>query len=155
VWRLETIVKTQAGFFPVLDPTWNEPGPTLLSFVEVYVAAICASTPVFWPVISQQLTKIFVMYEFKVSSEARHRDDEVELAHTESWPAGTKSTNSSEDFRSPESRSGGNNPSNTSKPSHYTDDYIQHQVNPFAEDLRVETTAQSDATGKKKRSGFV
>lgn len=86
IWRLQTIIATQAGFYPVLDPTWNEPEPTLISFVEVYIAALCASTPVFWPVLESQIVKIFVKYEFNVSSESRYEYNEVEVTNTRSVP---------------------------------------------------------------------
>lgn len=117
------------------------------------MASICACTPFFWPIITAQLNKIFVMYEFTVSSESRYRDDEVALASTQSWPAATKAT-TKEEVRSLDSRSSGNELSKKQNTSHYKDDYVQHQVNPFAEGFQTDTVVESGATGKKK-DGFV
>jgi hypothetical protein len=52
--------------------------PQLLSIVEVCIACLCATTPFFWPVIQEALSKIFVTYEFKVVSESRWDDNQVE-----------------------------------------------------------------------------
>jgi hypothetical protein len=128
--------------------------PFLLSFVEVCIAAICASTPFFWPILSKQLNKIFVVYEFNVSSEPRYQDDQVELASTQDWPTGTKSTSVKDDVRSLESRSWENRADHEAKPSHYTDHFIQNQVDPFGEEFQTDTTIQSVAN-KKKKGGFV
>jgi hypothetical protein len=124
----------------------------LVSFCEVCVASICACTPFFWPIITAQLNKIFVMYEFKVSSESRYRDDEVELASTQSWPAATKTT-TKEEVRSLDSRSSGNELGKIQNTSHYKDDYVQTQVNPFAEEFQTDTVIETGTTGKK--GGFV
>jgi hypothetical protein len=60
--------------------------------------------------ITQSWDKIFVMYEFSVSTESRYHEDDVELAGGE--------TNSND---------------------HYVDDFVQQQVNPFvAEEFRSE-----------------
>jgi len=125
----------------------------VVSFCEVCVASICACTPFFWPIITAQLNKIFVMYEFQVSSESRYRDDEVELASTQSWPAATKTT-TKEEVRSLDSRSSGNELGKKQDTSHYKDDYIQTQVNPFAEEFQTDTVVETGTTSKKK-GGFV
>ncbi|KAF2102594.1 hypothetical protein NA57DRAFT_20821, partial [Rhizodiscina lignyota] len=67
LWRLVDVVKTGAG--AGTDPTFNEPGPILLSIAEIYLAASCATIPFFWPVLKDQFNKIFVQYEVNVSSE--------------------------------------------------------------------------------------
>ena len=140
----------------MVDPTWNEPEATLLSFIEVYLAAITASTPIFWPVLTEQLSKIFVMYEFEVSSEFRNPgDDEVELAPTESWHTGKKSAHF-QDVKSLNSKDGddvefGHKPN----PSHYSDDYLQSQVDPFSEEFRTEATAKSTVPSRKRKPSIV
>jgi hypothetical protein len=96
------------------------------------VASICACTTFFWPIITAQLNKIFVVYEFKVSSESRYQDDGVELASTSSWTAAAKTT-TKEEVRSLDSRSSGNELGKKQTTTHYKDDYVQNQVNPFAE----------------------
>jgi hypothetical protein len=93
------------------------------------------------------------MYEFKVSSESRYQDDEVELS-SQSWPALTKSTSGKEEVRSVASRSSENEVGKKQKTSHYTDGYVQDQVNPFAEGFQTEAVVEGGTAGKKK-SGFV
>jgi hypothetical protein len=50
----------------------------MLSIVEVCMACLCATTPFFWPVIQQAISKIFVTYESKVVSESWWDDNQVE-----------------------------------------------------------------------------
>ncbi|KAH7303517.1 hypothetical protein B0I35DRAFT_383799 [Stachybotrys elegans] len=68
IWRLETIIRYQAGWYPTHDPTWYGPISILLGVLEVNVASTCASIPIFWPIISPYLTLggIFVTHEIKV-----------------------------------------------------------------------------------------
>ncbi|KAF6827198.1 hypothetical protein CMUS01_09113 [Colletotrichum musicola] len=79
-WRLVALVRSRAGTYPTFDPTWYAPLPMLLSILEIDVAAICASLPVFWPVLSSGIGGIFVTHEVKVevTTEARD-DDDLEL----------------------------------------------------------------------------
>jgi hypothetical protein len=69
------------------------PGPAILSQVEVFIGALCATIPFFWPAVRDQWAKIFVSYDFSVS-EVRVQDDQYELTkpgsrgghgHTEGW----------------------------------------------------------------------
>jgi hypothetical protein len=71
IWRLAGMITSRAGMDS--DLTWNLPGPTLLSFSEIYIAALTASIPFFWPIITKQFTKIFIQYEFDVTTEPRYR----------------------------------------------------------------------------------
>ena len=41
------------------------------------MACLCATTPFFWPVIQEALSKIFVTYEFNVVSESRWENNQV------------------------------------------------------------------------------
>lgn len=77
LWRFIVVVTSEAGSSST-DITWIEPVPQLLSIVEVCVACLCATTPFFWPVIQEAFSKIFVTYEFKVVSESRWEDNQVE-----------------------------------------------------------------------------
>ncbi|KAH7018243.1 uncharacterized protein B0I36DRAFT_388492 [Microdochium trichocladiopsis] len=71
-WRLQTIVHHQAATYPTRDPTWYAPVTFVLAAVEVDIAAICASIPIFWPVISTlQWGKIFITHEIRVTREDR------------------------------------------------------------------------------------
>ncbi|OHE96338.1 hypothetical protein CORC01_08410 [Colletotrichum orchidophilum] len=79
-WRLVALVRSRAGTYPTLDPTWYAPGPVALSILEIDMAAICASLPVFWPVLQNSMGMIFVTHEVKVTTETiertRSRDDD-------------------------------------------------------------------------------
>ena len=74
----------------MLDPTWYGVKSIVLAAIEVVLASICASVPVFWPMITQSLNKIFVTQEVHVvhqhrrlSGEDGERDD-FELRVSES-----------------------------------------------------------------------
>jgi hypothetical protein len=110
------------------DITWSEPKPQVLTVVEVSMACLCATTPFFWPLIQEGLNKIFVSFEFNVSSESRWYDDHIELASKNST-AGTEG-------HEMDSR-------------HYKDDYIQNQVNPFSEEFRTEATVNLGGSWQK------
>lgn len=71
VTRLVTLVQTKAGTYPTLDPSWYGCTAAVLSALEVNIATICASLPVFWPVITENLGKIMVTYEVDVRHETR------------------------------------------------------------------------------------
>ncbi|KAF4780741.1 hypothetical protein HER10_EVM0001734 [Colletotrichum scovillei] len=79
-WRLVSLVRSRAGTYPTFDPTWAAPGPMALSILEIDMAAICASLPVFWPVLQNSMGMIFVTHEVKVTTETvettRSRDDD-------------------------------------------------------------------------------
>lgn len=67
------------------DPTWLAPTSFILSCLEVDVAILCASVPVFWPIISAlTVGKIFVVDEVIVRSEDRlERLERVSTAGSE------------------------------------------------------------------------
>lgn len=84
IWRLQSIVETRATTLPTFDPTWYGATPIVLSMLEVGLANICASLPVFWPVLKKQLGPyIMVTHEVKITRESRrnsHWDaDDMEL----------------------------------------------------------------------------
>jgi hypothetical protein len=84
VWRLYSIVDHSAGLSPYPDFTWWTPVSIILSCLEIDLAVICASMPIFWPVIQKSLTAIFVSHEIEVV-EHRIIDDHglaYELEHT-------------------------------------------------------------------------
>lgn len=106
IWRLQSIVETRATTLPTFDPTWYGPTPIVLSSIEVSLATICASLPVFWPVIKKNLGPyIMVTHEVKITRESRYGpgtssrprlhdgddDDDVELRHQTSELGGGSS----------------------------------------------------------------
>jgi len=74
VWRLSHIVNTQAATRPYLDFTWWSPLAIVLACLEVSLAIICASMPIFWPIIEHSFTSIFVKFEVEMVEE-RVSDD--------------------------------------------------------------------------------
>jgi hypothetical protein len=78
VWRLHGIVETRAATYPYVDFTWWSPTMIVLSCLEVDLAIICASMPIFWPIIEKSLSAIFVSYEVQVVEE---RVDDYGLAY--------------------------------------------------------------------------
>jgi len=148
VWRLGTIVVTEGGQ-ESMDLTWDAPKDTLLSLCEIYVATLSASIPYFWPLITKHFDKILVSYEFKVSSEPRYHDDDVELGPTAAgaWQSGSNLTGDKEVARSLESRE--------HKPEHYGDDHVQDQVNPFRAQFGTEAGSQTASLTGQKKGGFI
>lgn len=49
------------------DLTWNSPTPTGLATLEINLASICAALPVFWPVVKDGWSRIFVNVTYEVS----------------------------------------------------------------------------------------
>jgi hypothetical protein len=78
-WRLATIIAHQAGWEPQLDFTFYAPISILLACLEVDIAVLAASMPVFWPIVLQVLQPILVTHEVHVTREPRWRSSEVEL----------------------------------------------------------------------------
>ncbi|ROV90357.1 hypothetical protein VMCG_09730 [Cytospora schulzeri] len=75
VIRLVNIVQNRGGTYPTLDPSWYGCTAAMLSALEVNIATICASLPVFWPVIKEGLGRILVTYEVDVTHERRDSGD--------------------------------------------------------------------------------
>ena len=71
IWRLITTVRSRAAMWPARDPTWYSPITIVLAALEVDMANICASVPVFWPVFEAHFGKIFVTQEVRVTTEER------------------------------------------------------------------------------------
>ncbi|KAK8109429.1 hypothetical protein PG999_007566 [Apiospora kogelbergensis] len=76
IWRVKSIVDHRAATFPTFDPTWYGPISIELATLEVNFASICASIPVFWPVLTARLDKVFVTREIKI--ERIHRFEAVD-----------------------------------------------------------------------------
>ncbi|KAK8129073.1 Satratoxin biosynthesis SC1 cluster protein 4 [Apiospora sp. TS-2023a] len=78
IWRLQTIFEHKTGWYPTHDPTWYGPISILLGVLEINVASICASVPIFWPVVAPYLGSIFVTHEVSVQVvEYRDLDEEA------------------------------------------------------------------------------
>ncbi|CCF43330.1 hypothetical protein CH063_13063 [Colletotrichum higginsianum] len=71
IFRLIGIFHSRAGTYPTLDPSWYGCVPIVLAAVEVNLATICASLPVFWPTLQKNLGQIFITKEVEITSEIR------------------------------------------------------------------------------------
>lgn len=76
IWRLATIIDHQAATWPTHDPTWYGPISIILAVLEVDCAAICASIPIFWPVLEARWGTIFITQEIKITREDRRLAEE-------------------------------------------------------------------------------
>ncbi|KAI0130455.1 hypothetical protein BJ170DRAFT_315599 [Xylariales sp. AK1849] len=153
IWRLATIVDHKATTSPTFDPTWYGPISILLANLEVDLATICASVPVFWPVLTSKLDKILVTQEIKIEREHRFSaiDDEYELQRNGDgeYPSEVlhSRTTSESSLHRAQSRPG--------KDGHYKDKYIMAQVNPLSSVGTVESEITSQPTGRKQsRTGL-
>lgn len=72
LFRLISIVDTRAGIFPTYDPSWYGCSAMVLAALEVSLATVCASLPVFWPVMKFNWGTIFVTYEVTVTREENY-----------------------------------------------------------------------------------
>ncbi|OCK81657.1 hypothetical protein K432DRAFT_247611, partial [Lepidopterella palustris CBS 459.81] len=89
VVRLFSLAINRAGTSPVFDVTWYAPPIFIFSSLEIEVAILCASIPIFWPVISQlSFGKILVVSEIEVRSEARESDMELGRRPSQASDAG-------------------------------------------------------------------
>lgn len=93
IWRLVTIVEHQAATWPTFDPSWYGCVSIVLAAVEVDMAVVCASVPVFWPVLHSTGFEIFITKEVQVTSESRlgsidHTEEAIELQFAGAMPAG-------------------------------------------------------------------
>ncbi|KAF1928617.1 uncharacterized protein M421DRAFT_420501 [Didymella exigua CBS 183.55] len=84
VWRLKSIVQHRAALVPYPDFTWWTPVSIILACLEIDLAIICASIPIFWPVLQKSFSAIFVSHEIEVV-ETRIKDHGLayELEHTQ------------------------------------------------------------------------
>ncbi|RMZ66284.1 integral membrane [Pyrenophora seminiperda CCB06] len=83
VYRLHGIITTRGATYPYVDWTWWTPILIVLSCSEIDLAVICASMPIFWPILEKSFNSIFVSYEVQVVEE-RILDygAQYELEHT-------------------------------------------------------------------------
>ncbi|GAP83868.2 putative integral membrane protein [Rosellinia necatrix] len=71
IWRLHVIIETHAATYPVVDPTFYGPQSIVLAALEVDLASIVASVPVFWPLLTHSWGAIFVTQEVHVTHHHR------------------------------------------------------------------------------------
>lgn len=70
IGRLISLCITRAGTVPILDMSFHTPVVYMFSVLEVNIAILCASIPIFWPIISSlAANKILVVNEIVVHVE--------------------------------------------------------------------------------------
>lgn len=67
-WRLGEMVQHKAGFTPYVDFSWWAPIMVLLAALEVNIAILAVSCPVFWPIVESHFYGIIVRHEVQVTS---------------------------------------------------------------------------------------
>lgn len=75
VLRLWTAVRHKRHETSTLDFTWWYPLTMILASLEIDFAIICASIPIFWPLIANILPQIFVTQEVRVTHHQRLPDN--------------------------------------------------------------------------------
>ncbi|KAB2576867.1 hypothetical protein BFW01_g7897 [Lasiodiplodia theobromae] len=119
--RLASIAETRAGTYPVADPTWLAPTSIILSCLEVDIAILCASIPIFWPLISAlTFGKIFVVDEVIVRTEERVEQPRPDTPGSET------------ELRTYLSRAETPDPS-----KHYKDPFVVDHVRPLASEANA------------------
>lgn len=134
--RLVTIVEYKAATYPTLDPTFYGMSMGVLALLEVDVAGICASVPVFWPILTAKLDTIFVTREVMIERSDRYSpmdDDDFELSSSYDGKMSGATFNSEE---TAPGKTGG----------HYTDEFVASQVDPFSQTFTVETEVTATKT---------
>ncbi|KAI5860933.1 hypothetical protein GGS23DRAFT_577943 [Durotheca rogersii] len=137
-WRLATIIGNQGATWPTRDPTWYGPLSIILAVLEVDAASICASVPVFWPVLrGLQWGKIFVTQEVNITRETRYMDDDQDrLTHST-----THSRTGSDTDLGPK----GISKVKRTKETYYQDAYVLSQVDPLRTSIEhVQASVRSD-----------
>ncbi|ORX92793.1 hypothetical protein BCR34DRAFT_500434 [Clohesyomyces aquaticus] len=70
--RMFVLSQNRAGTVPIFDPTFAAPAVFIFSVLEVNIAILCASIPIFWPYVSSlAANKILVVNEIEVRTSRR------------------------------------------------------------------------------------
>jgi hypothetical protein len=91
IGRLISLSVNRAGTIPILDMPYHTPVVFLCSILEVSIAIMAASIPIFWPVITTLATnKIWVINEIEVRVETTSRgststNGDIGLAEQGKW----------------------------------------------------------------------
>jgi hypothetical protein len=122
------------------DISWNAPLSILLAALEISVALISASIPVFWPVlVALRVGEILLVREVKVTAETRHRDAELDdltvLSRTSSCGDSEQSLQCDRSERDKIDRAYVRHSSSktplTTEEAYYSDQYVATQVTPL------------------------
>ncbi|CAI6331656.1 unnamed protein product [Periconia digitata] len=81
--RVASLCHKKGGTIPIFDITYSTPTVYIFSVLEINVAIMCASIPIFWPLVTSfTSSKILIVNEIEVRSERRSEHiDLVDKAH--------------------------------------------------------------------------
>ncbi|KJR88177.1 uncharacterized protein SPSK_07806 [Sporothrix schenckii 1099-18] len=133
-WRLALLIGSGGSVLETyVDSTFYAPDTVLLSSLEVNLASICASVPIFWPVLRQQVFRILVTREVEIVRDERPGDD---ASDDEDDVAKLKQRQADNDGH-----------------DHYDDAFIRDQVDPLrpGTSAGVETRVRSERGVQKTR----
>lgn len=71
-FRFISIIEHKATTYPTFDPTWYGGTGVVLSILEVDIATIMASLPVFWPFLRRNIDRILITHEIEVKVTEQH-----------------------------------------------------------------------------------
>ncbi|GKT61702.1 integral membrane protein [Colletotrichum tofieldiae] len=131
--RFITILQHRSATYPTLDFPWYGPVSIVLACVEVDLAMVASSVPIFWPVLRQKFPGIFVTKEVEVTREAR-RLESVELDDDIGTEEGRRSRVGSEASLRQENRGAG---------VRYMDEFVANQVDPLRRSKSVVTEVKA------------
>jgi hypothetical protein len=151
IWRLQTIVQHQAGNWPTHDPTWYGPISLLLAALEVNCASICASVPIFWPMISPYFGAIFITQEVTVEHEYRDMDDEERKVQSASSAQASR-VDSQTELKPLKSRTPSGNPEFQ---DFYTSGHADPLKSPGLNAPGTRTRVGAESVTEKKRRWFL
>ncbi|KAF2441746.1 hypothetical protein P171DRAFT_456729 [Karstenula rhodostoma CBS 690.94] len=151
IWRLYSIVNNRAATYPYLDFTWWTPISTILSCVEIDLAIMCASMPIFWPVLQESIAAIFVTHEVQVTEQRRYSFADRGLAYElEHRDAMRRHSSVKTQSTSRESLVIAREVSGKNAHQHYRDPYLAAQVDPFGDTAQEQPVMRTDVVAKKK-----
>lgn len=146
VVRLLSLIQHKAATRPTLDFPWYAPISIVLSCVEVDLAMVACSVPIFWPVLRRFTDGIFVTKEVKVTREVRRLesvelDDDLDMEPGRRSRVGSEASLRQETLAAPAAARG-----------RYLDEFVAQQVDPLSRSKSVVTqikTGEVDACDTK------
>lgn len=151
VWRFYSIVENRAATYPYFDFTWWTPISIILSSLEINLAIMTASMPIFWPIVEQSFTAIFVTQEVHVTEQRRYSLTDRDRAYTYGSEHELELEHSDGEslvISRQASVKGG-------LEEHYKDPYLMNQVDPFGEMGQDEGLGYETNVGARPKDKWV
>ncbi|KAL0930378.1 uncharacterized protein CTRU02_214453 [Colletotrichum truncatum] len=135
VVRLVTLIQHRAATYPTLDFTWYAPISIVLSCIEVDLAMVASSVPIFWPVLRRFRDGIFVTKEIEVTRETRRLDSIILEDDMELEPDRRSRVGSEASLRQDAAA--------TVRSERYADEFVLQQVDPLSKNKAVVTQVKA------------